>query len=141
MNKIEPDSGGQKRNYHLELPAQFTSWNQFYDELTRLAFIQPATTTIRIKVFQSAHTLKDGESLSLYLTYERQHIERMCLEELRKERSNQPSYLLTVQEVEQLIGIVSNQASRIGDWDLLVKLNELLRYKQQRDINQSNNHI
>lgn len=133
MNKIEPTSGSQKHTYHLELPAQFTSWNGFYDELIRLGLLQPATSIIRIKVFRAPDSVQDGESVSVYLLYERQHIERMCLAEFRQERLTQSSYLLTVEELERLIQIVSNQASQLNDWDLLIKLKGLYHYKQHQD--------
>ncbi|WP_420148109.1 hypothetical protein [Spirosoma sp.] len=141
MKKIEHDSGNQQLNYHLKLPAQFASWNGFYDELIRLGLIQPATTIIRIKVFRAAHSVKEGNSLSTNLLYERQYIERMCLEEYRQERTTQPSHLLTIQEIEHLIDIVSNQASRLTDWDLLIKLKELLAYQQQQEKIRGSAHI
>lgn len=140
MNRTEPNASSQKLDYHLELPSQFTSWIQFYDELTRLGLVQPTTTIIRIKVFRAADTIREGDSLSSYLTYERQHIERMCLDEFRRERSSQSSYWLTVAELEQLIQIVSNQASRLTDWDLLLKLKALLQHKQQ-EIKLSDSHL
>ncbi|GAB4034565.1 hypothetical protein [Spirosoma gilvum] len=130
MNKTEPNSGSQKLNYHLELPAQFASWNQFYDELIRLGLIQPATSVVRIKVFRATDRVQDGESVSVYLYYERQYIERMCLEEFRQERS---SHLLTVEELERLIQIVSNQASQLNDWDLLIKLKGLFHNKEHQE--------
>ncbi|GAB4032885.1 hypothetical protein [Spirosoma gilvum] len=139
MKKTEPPSTGQTLTYHRELPAQFTSWNQFYDELIRLGLLQPDTSIIRIKVFRAADTLKDGDSLSVNLLYERQHIERMCLDELRQQRTTQVSQLLTSQQVMHLINLVSNQASHLADWVLLLKLRELLA--QQQEKNRSNIHI
>ncbi|MCK8494791.1 hypothetical protein M0L20_23180 [Spirosoma sp. RP8] len=141
MNKREPDYGSQNFTYQVKLPAQFTSWNGFYDELFRLGLIQPTTTIVRINLFRATDTIKENESPSVSLTFERQHIERMCLEEYRQQRTIQASYLPTVQELEQLIQIVSNQATRLNDWDLLLKLNALLHYKQQQENEESNHHV
>ncbi|WP_020597498.1 hypothetical protein [Spirosoma panaciterrae] len=141
MKKTEPPSTGQTLAYYRELPAQFTSWNQFYDELIRLGLLEPDTPTIRIKVFRAADTLKDGDSLSVNLLYERQYIERMCLDELRQQRTTQASHLLTSQQVTHLIDLVSNQASKLADWDLLLKLKELLAYEQHQENNRSHIHI
>ncbi|GAB3939795.1 hypothetical protein GCM10028805_00740 [Spirosoma harenae] len=137
MNKTEHNANHQPPNYHLELPAQFTSWNGFYDELIRLDRIQPANPIVHIKLFRAADSIKEGDSISINLTFERQHIERMCLEEFRQQRAMQARYMLTSHQLEHLIGIVSNQASHLMDWDLLVKLKELLVYQQQQEKHQS----
>lgn len=138
MKKTEPPSTDQTLVYYRELPAQFTSWNQFYDELIRLGLLEPDTPFIRIKVFRAADTLKDGDSLSVNLIFERQHIERMCLDELRQQRTTQASHLLTSQQVTHMIDLVSNQASKLADWDLLLKLKELLAHQQHQEKNRSN---
>lgn len=137
-NRSSTPNYSQTLTYHRELPAQFTRWNQFYDELIRLGLLQPVTSVIRIKVFRATDVIKEDESLSVNLVYERQYIERMCLEEWRQGRPSQASDLLTSQELAQLIDLVTNQASSLADWDLLLKLKELLAHQQQQETNRNN---
>ncbi|GAB3946147.1 hypothetical protein GCM10028805_16170 [Spirosoma harenae] len=141
MDKIERKTTQQLQRYQLELPAQFTSWNGFYDELIRLELVRPDTPSVQIKLFKEINNVKADDSLSNNLIFERQHIERMCLEEFRQQRAEQSRYMLASHQIEQLIEIVSNQAYRLTDWDLLVKLKELLTYQQQQEKILSTIHV
>lgn len=123
--------------YKKELPANFHSWNEFYDELIRLGLIQPGVDIIRIRVFTNSNPASDStdkdRSLVQQLTYERKHVEQMCLTELRQTRTESCRTSLTIKELTELKQLISNQASRLKHWDLLVKLNEQLIVQQERE--------
>lgn len=126
--------------YKKDLPANFHSWNEFYDELIRLGLIQPGVDVIRIRVFTTSTANPDSinkdQSLVQHLTYERKHIEQMCLAELRQSRAESSRTSLTIKELTELKQLISNQASRLKHWDLLVKLNEQLIAQQEREKDQ-----
>ncbi|QIP15057.1 hypothetical protein G8759_21750 [Spirosoma aureum] len=127
----------QQTMYDTKLPVNFQSWNEFYDELVRLGQIQPTIDIIRIRVFTTssvAYTSQNEDrSFTQYLTYERKYIDQMCLTELRRARGDSSHMSFTVDELTELIRLVSNQASRLKHWDLLVKLNEELLAQQVRE--------
>jgi hypothetical protein len=132
----------QRTMYKTDLPVNFQSWNEFYDELVRLGQIQPTIDIIRIRVFNTptvSHTsLNRDHSITQYLTYERTYIDQMCLAELRWARADSSHMSFTVDELTELIRLVSNQASRLNHWDLLVKLNKELLAQQVREKDRIN---
>jgi hypothetical protein len=127
----------QRTMYKTDLPVNFQSWNEFYDELVRLGQIQPTIDIIRIRVFTTStvsYTSKNEDrSFTQYLAYERKYIDQMCLAELRRARADSSHMSFTVDELTELIRLVSNQASRLKHWDLLIKLNEELLAQQVRE--------
>ncbi|QHV96593.1 hypothetical protein [Spirosoma endbachense] len=130
----------QRNMYKTDLPVNFQSWNEFYDELVRLGQIQPTIDIIQIRVFNTSSaslaSFNNDRSFTQYLTYERTYIDQMCLAELRRARADSSHRTFTIDELTELIRLVSNQASRLKHWDLLVKLNEELLAQQVRKKNQ-----